>query len=1013
MAKEEGITFVLKVRDDGTAVIEKASGSFGKLGTAAKKATVEVNPLTSSIRSLGKEMLAYAGAAFAVNQITNFAKATFEAGRSIQATQKAFVEITGSTKGMSNEFAFLQELADKTGQNFYDLTGVYKGFLAASKGTNLEGAQTQRVFQSIVKASATLGLTSENTRGALYAVQQMMSKGVVSSEELRQQLGERLPGAYNLLAEAMGVSVAQLQKMLAEGKVLSDEALPKLADVLEKRYSGVMASSTEAVNKLNESWERFKISISDSGFADIAVSGMNALSTAFKFWGERASLRSVSETYREGLQLAKQGLIDLDAFAKASFLERQRIVDSIFAHEQKLLAGRNIPKKAPSSTPIKSGPLPSSEVETALKKIVEDNRKAQVEIDSINSSAYQKEVIRIESEYQAKKKIVGSSVELGKWRTNQELLANQIRIKGDIEEEAAWSKVLYQMQEDEDKAWTQVGKDFREKVVDPMDKGEQEMYAAWVDYERNSVKETIESNKDKADAYRQMYDDIGKTTEESYNFKVDSLNKEYSKLKRVLGDSESLRAAQANRQKKLDQELILSSNNFFRGITVGYQRMLEDQKTWAQGGLAVFNSFATNSRSTLSNVLFDGIKGDLKSFENYWDSFFDSLLRTFTDTVAEMATQQVVNSAVSGLASIGGWAGNAALDWLGSSKGWSFGSMHSGSYYVGQDQTEGDKLKQDEFFAKLQRGEMVIPKDIADQARGGDFSGLMGFASGSAAGTAVGTVSAVAPSISESFNTGLKGIAQQQAMKGLTGYALGMSASQAIGMAAQGSIIGMVGLGFQAALDAAIESFAENTTGGLGAQWGGSIGSFGGGVFGGPGGAIAGGVVGRALGTALDALNEAFGMFGGGYGVGGWGSASGFGSFAASGSKAIGDMAGGWGNTYGGHMEAGIADAIGADSGYGGVSAGDGSMGIGGEGAPFRYGGVARGPESGYTARLHGTEVIVSQKRDIPVKVQESNNQSTFHFHIEIDGREIGYAVADQARSNVRLIKAIRGLNIN
>ena len=40
-----------------------------------------------------------------------------------------------------------------------------------------------------------------------------------------------------------------------------------------------------------------------------------------------------------------------------------------------------------------------------------------------------------------------------------------------------------------------------------------------------------------------------------------------------------------------------------------------------------------------SDVLFDGLKGDLDSFSDYWDSFADSLLKTLTDTIAQMAVE--------------------------------------------------------------------------------------------------------------------------------------------------------------------------------------------------------------------------------------------------------------------------------------------------------------------------------------------------------------------------------------
>ncbi|MGD8837530.1 MAG: tape measure protein, partial [Desulfobacteraceae bacterium] len=176
----------------------------------------------------------------------------FDAGRNMAQLEKAFTEITGSTAAMGQEFDFVRDVAERMGQNFYDLIPTYKGLLAASQGTNLEGAKTRDIFAAITKASATLGLSSEQTAGALRAIEQMMSKGKVQAEELRGQLGERLPGAFKLAAEAMGVTTAELNKMLDDGKVLADDLLPKLADVLNDRYSGAVDKATQAVNKLSQ-----------------------------------------------------------------------------------------------------------------------------------------------------------------------------------------------------------------------------------------------------------------------------------------------------------------------------------------------------------------------------------------------------------------------------------------------------------------------------------------------------------------------------------------------------------------------------------------------------------------------------------------------------------------------------------------------------------------------------------------------------------------------------------------
>ena len=60
-------------------------------------------------------------------------------------------------------------------------------------------------------------------KSAMRATSQVFSKGKVSAEELRQQLGERLPGAFTLFADSMNLTPAELDKALEQGKVTLED----------------------------------------------------------------------------------------------------------------------------------------------------------------------------------------------------------------------------------------------------------------------------------------------------------------------------------------------------------------------------------------------------------------------------------------------------------------------------------------------------------------------------------------------------------------------------------------------------------------------------------------------------------------------------------------------------------------------------------------------------------------------------------------------------------------------
>jgi tape measure domain-containing protein len=114
-----------------------------------------------------------------------------------------------------------------------------------------------RLLEGVGKAGTSLGLDGEQTKGALLALGQIAGKGKVSMEELRQQLGERLPGAMQLAAKSMGVGTQEFNKMVEAG-LESKEFLPRFAKTLNDEFT---ASAEKNSNSATAQWNRLKNSI--------------------------------------------------------------------------------------------------------------------------------------------------------------------------------------------------------------------------------------------------------------------------------------------------------------------------------------------------------------------------------------------------------------------------------------------------------------------------------------------------------------------------------------------------------------------------------------------------------------------------------------------------------------------------------------------------------------------------------------------------------------------------------
>jgi lambda family phage tail tape measure protein len=140
-------------------------------------------------------------------------------------------DINSYTEGLqfidrtSRQFAIPQELITK---QFTQLSASVIG-----AGGNIKDAE--KAFLGIAAGIRGTGGSLQDMESALRATSQVFSKGKVSAEELRQQIGERLPGAFSLFAKAIGLTPQELDKALEDGKV-SLQDFQKFAEELFKKY---------------------------------------------------------------------------------------------------------------------------------------------------------------------------------------------------------------------------------------------------------------------------------------------------------------------------------------------------------------------------------------------------------------------------------------------------------------------------------------------------------------------------------------------------------------------------------------------------------------------------------------------------------------------------------------------------------------------------------------------------------------------------------------------------------
>jgi len=197
-------------------------------------------------------------------------------------------------EGLSTQFAIPQEIVTR------QFTKLAASVIGA--GGTLKDAE--KAFRGVAAGVRGTGGSLQDLDSALTATAQVFSKGKVSAEELRQQIGERLPGAFTLFAQSLNMTPAELDKALEDGKVTLQDFM-KFSDKLFQQFG---KSSEAIVNSPAAAGDRLQLQLSklqenigrllapigaafQNTFAGIVVAINQAISALVRFFNLNAADR--------------------------------------------------------------------------------------------------------------------------------------------------------------------------------------------------------------------------------------------------------------------------------------------------------------------------------------------------------------------------------------------------------------------------------------------------------------------------------------------------------------------------------------------------------------------------------------------------------------------------------------------------------------------------------------------------------------------------------------------------
>lgn len=211
--------------------------------------------LLGNVKGLAAGFLGFTAISMIVPMMQQFATQSLQAAIALERVKTSLNFSTGNS---GKALGFVGKEADRLGLSLQAAQDGYAQLAGATRGTSVQGAATDQLFSGVGAASTTLGLTGEQQGRIFNALSQTASKGKLSAEELRGQIGDAgLVGSFGTAARSLGISESELNKRLEQGAVTAEEFLPKFGRQLQIEYGASAESASggtqASLNKLQNS----------------------------------------------------------------------------------------------------------------------------------------------------------------------------------------------------------------------------------------------------------------------------------------------------------------------------------------------------------------------------------------------------------------------------------------------------------------------------------------------------------------------------------------------------------------------------------------------------------------------------------------------------------------------------------------------------------------------------------------------------------------------------------------
>ena len=212
---------------------------------------------------------AFTGAAVgqAVDNLTGVTSAMVTEAATIQKLRMGLATASNDLLDYRDSLKQVQDISNNLLLPLEKVTQKFTQLKASTVALGFDAKTTGEVFQGTAAAVLQAGGSLDDVDGAMRAVVQVFSKGKLTAEELRGQLGERLPGAVVEFAKSAGMTAQELDAAFQAGTTSIDDFVKFLREKkgdTEGLLEEMKTSSVYAGARMEKAFENLRLSVGQS-----------------------------------------------------------------------------------------------------------------------------------------------------------------------------------------------------------------------------------------------------------------------------------------------------------------------------------------------------------------------------------------------------------------------------------------------------------------------------------------------------------------------------------------------------------------------------------------------------------------------------------------------------------------------------------------------------------------------------------------------------------------------------